>query len=1281
MAMDNLDFEKQKLLEAYRVSINANSTNHQRSAAFSLFEGYKDNPDKCLTLGSLLIVSNEMNEKLLGFELLQNFIRRGWVLTDWNIDMLKAKFKCEIIIHLKNDLAVSSLEQLQILKNSISKLLVSLIIQEFPQKWPELLAELYQISDISIFHNIIVLSIFQRVAEEIINHPNSSLPTHRTKDVRQFLIRDSNLEPLVSLICRNVLIVQRDEVTEVSSRLAISSLYCLNQYIEWMPFVILERSNIREYLVLFLDHEIFLVAAVDCLIGMLKRRNGSVKERAFLLSFFKMPVLQKLGGVVHGKTIAEIDERRYLILKKLLELITEMNNFYLSILSKFANELRSISTDEYRLFLECLFAFRSVQSHVLTSSVLTNVLSNLKHISCKHNSEAWKRLMPVLYECSLFILTKNGFPSMIDHPSSKFAQIDFGDDLECGSFIAQGRSLGCDIIKTLVDLDLKLVSQIVLQDASVSLQDWCNISMSNGDTRGKDATLEAKMLAFTTFVSKLDLAQTSGSTNAEIAELYPKIRKIFLFSLEMCENERNVNVMNALLTVLSSLFVFWFETQENFVRVIKLIFKCFYFESTQANKKSHLIHRHASSLLLGKAVDNLALFLPFYDDFFPILSECFLDKNVDRSCRTAVLECLVALTASVKDPVREDNLRNLIRTPVSIFESLAFNLSDVGTFVPFMGLTTNCDFLPHWDEMQDIRFSITAINGFLRRFVNAAQKQVSMNPTNGNSAVMESLGIEIAETCSKPIATVLQRFHELHDTSVKAHFSSQFTEALEVSEIDRRNLLGIQLALAEVNESIEKTPVYRVQGYVKEIHTNAIQALCSCVLLSCSRLENDSNLCHIFLNTVFHNFANLSNYFIGNVISFYLIPLKDKCPERYHKSVLLPFLKQSLAIIFPRLCQDWEKFCRVTVEENSEDAMKKLKGESDDMSEEVLEDLFLRRNTRSVISVITTLMLANPSSADGSLGGAATDANASNDVTDKMIPSSSVPSALKPRNELKKFAMLVFQDDALYENLILILINAFVWPDTPASTKSAMIFWPLFQPIIERGPSNEVVSLVLTQLLKGYQVNEYCTGTSPLLLSLVFKFYLSLRPRYPIIKDIFYQIPEIVPANFEKFEKEVFVNYVEGHDFPAEKKWKDALRNILKGVVGRPISSMYRDNIIVSKLPEVPPKMKMEYDERTLLDCANVDNGVDDQLLLLFSWLLMYVFRIIKYYNVLNIIFINQFDHINCCLFRKHSCWLICLWVRFCSGIIALYRFLSLPVFVDQIWSQYNFVLRRVIKP
>ena len=150
--------------------------------------------------------------------------------------------------------------------------------------------------------------------------------------------------------------------------------------------------------------------------------------------------------------------------------------------------------------------------------------------------------------------------------------------------------------------------------------------------------------------------------------------------------------------------------------------------------------------------------------------------------------------------------------------------------------------------------------------------------------------------------------------------------------------------------------------------------------------------------------------------------------------------------------------------------------------------------------------MANPGTSEIPHGGRtypAADAKASLDVTDQMISSNSRLRVLKPRNDLKKFAFVVFQDDALYENVLLILMNAFVWPDSTASTKSAMVFWPLFQPIIERGPSNDIVALVLTELLKGYQVNEYCSGASLLLLWLLFKFYLSLRPRYLIMKDIF----------------------------------------------------------------------------------------------------------------------------------------------------------------------------------
>ena len=55
---------------------------------------------------------------------------------------------------------------------------------------------------------------------------------------------------------------------------------------------------------------------------------------------------------------------------------------------------------------------------------------------------------------------------------------------------------------------------------------------------------------------------------------------------------------------------------------------------------------------------------------------------------------------------------------------------------------------------------------------------------------------------------------------------------------------------------------------------------------------------------------------------------------------------------------------------------------------------------------------------------------------------------------------------------------------------------------------------------------------------------------------------------------------------------------------------MYRDSIIVSKLPEVLPKMKMEYDDNSFLQNAG-NIGADNQLLLLFSW--FFLLRIDKF--------------------------------------------------------------------
>ncbi|XP_075250724.1 exportin-5-like [Convolutriloba macropyga] len=1167
--MDESD--EAKVMIAYKTSLNPSTSNLEKQNAFHFLETFKHQSDKCLAIGSSLIRSPNLYEKTLGFELLHCFVQESWTLNDWNSASLKAKFKWEILLHVQNDQTIS---ENRLLVNAVTKLFVLMFLQEFPQNWPDLLPTLFNIMEMSRGQKILVFAIFQRVSEDLIISACESIPSNRTKDIRQFLSRASNLEP-VFRVCHDDMRHALETKSSPDIGLITAEITLMQQILEWVPCELISQFNIRELLLNLLSIKIIRMQVADCIVALLQRKPSDISERALLLSFFKISALRSFRSAIEMTKLSDqIEDDCYIFLKKVLELYITMNDVYANIQSKFVNELSSITPEEHNTFLENLFTLLLVPSHFLHLEVLYLLVQNLKSIVKNPNKASYLQKVSPMYQIALFVLVKVGFPSKSNHPSCRFAGLDFDDDLEFGSYVGQLRSGGCDLIKCLVDLDFSTVSQILIGDFTKTINQW----YSEGQ---KDPLLchylEAKAVALCSFLAKtLPKEETEA-----VVDLKTRLQNIFVFCLEACEREKNASILNSLLSVVSSLFSYWFQSQEIFVRVIKLIFNTMQmvdFDCEEDSKKACLLHRHCSSLFLSKVIEHYDLFIPFYNDFFPILSSFLFNEEIDKMCRASMLESIVILTAYIDEPFRSETLQKLLHFSIDKFNSIV--QEHCQSVDSFLRLTSICNYgekFEYYDQMIELKFSTSLVNGLFRRFWNALERKQNTSDKKDvpEKAVLIKLASDAAKMVTPHAIAVICRLHDLHESAIKSSFCDQLKGALELSEQDRRMILGIQLPVVEALESVGKTPLDKIQNYFKELHSNTIQTLCSAALVSLCEQEQNFKLIELMLEALFCKFDCLSNVCIAGTIKYFLAPIKDKCPESLHASILIPIFKFSFPKIFERLNRDW------TALTSRPDAT--LPGfkdpESGDTSEEALEDLFIRRNSRAIISIIESscIVLTTENVSQKTEGPNVNQKNNDSEMNDATPRLSSIPSIVQCRHELKNFGQMVVNDESLYESVLLILVNAFVWPDTAACSKSIDVFWTLFQPMMQRECSENVIGLIFAQMLKGYQVHEYSNSSSAQLSSLILKFFVSLRPRYPILRTILNQVPESNADLIDEFEKKVQLCYAEKKEtLPSEKKMKEMMRKILKGVVGRPTSRMYQKKILVNKLPRLAPMVKTE---------------------------------------------------------------------------------------------------------
>ena len=1173
MVAIRVDEECQKIFDAYRISLNPLSSNEEKQQAFHFLESFKSKPEQCFSIGSVLVSSDDLYKKLLGFELLICFVQEGWARNDWDSASLKAKFKWEIILFVQN--YNNQFHDDHLIQNSISKLFTMVFLHEFPQKWPDVLPTLYETMTVSKEKKLLVFSIFQRVAEELINSPHKSIPVSRTKDIRQYLTRMPNLEPMFKC-CHDdfaASLLRKEQNVQIEDvRVSQALLACLNELIGWVPLELITKYGLREQLLNFLNDCNFRLLAADCIISLLQRKGCDITERALAISFFKQTSLQYLNSAVEPLKQATVSENGYTFLKKMMELYSAMNDYYSMVQNKFVDELNSVRSEEYSQYLSNMFSLSNFSSHFLHLEVLNIFVANVKTASKNPYCSMYALHAKKVYDMALFALTKVGFPSKMNHASCWYTVIDFGDDLEFGSFIGQLRSCGCESVRSLYELSPKMLADIVIEDFATSANKWC---FSAEKDPLEHHFLEAKSLAFCTFLAKIPLDKDKNP-NFEL-----HLQKVFTFCLDACEKEKNVVVLNALLSVVSALFHYWFQSQEVFVRVIKLLFSSMQreeFENSEQDRKAHVVHRHASSLFLSKVMEHHELFIPFYNDFYPILTSFLFEKSLDKACRSCILESLVILTSYTEDPLRSETLKSVF---LFAFEELSAIVSvrfiSIDAFMDLLSLRNfSGEKFVNWEDMMTLKFCSCCIGGFIRRIVNCLEQRKESESSKNVPQVPDkeafiTFASQTAMLAAPIVMNMLCRFHELHNPEVKASFCKDLKDALEMSMAERKNILGVQSAVVEAFENIEKQPLDKLQTYLKDLHNTLLQFLCGCTLLLMLEKKCNFEMIEKMLNVAFYNFDKVSNTYIASSIKFFLIPIKDKCPENLHGTVLIPIFNFVFPKIFRRLSNDW------TVLTSRPDLV--LPGQNGDQDEEILEDLFLRRNSRSMISIIeSSCIVAQFGPRDDLNKGTDNQVDEDNNDSEmKDVAPRATPTSLKPREELKNFAHLLIKNESLYETVLLILVNAFVWPDTHCCSKAVRLFWAIFQPMIEQGTTDSIIGLIFTQLLKGYQVHEYSNSSSAHLAALIFKFFVTLRPKHEVLRKILSQVPEVNTHVLDEFESRVFETYSSpGKDMPVEKKTKDIMRKLLKGIVGRPVSVLYQKKIQVNELPKLPRAVKTE---------------------------------------------------------------------------------------------------------
>ncbi|CAG5044725.1 unnamed protein product [Parnassius apollo] len=311
-----------ELSRAVELTLNPAVSHDARNQAYNACESFKENSPWCAQAGLLLASGNQYSAvvKHFGLQLMEHTVKYRWT----QITQAEKIFIKESAMKL---LYMGGWETGH-LNDALARVIVEMIKREWPQQWPTLLAELSDACARGHLHTQIVLHVFLRLVEDVATL--QTLEQHqRRKDIYQALT--SNMAEIFAFFMRLIeLHVQefREKTAAGDYGAAASNgrvvqvvLLTLTGFVEWVStnHVVMNDGRLLQILCILLQDDVFQLPAAECLLQVVNRK-GSTKERKPLMILFSEDAVTCIHRAALA-SIATVDEKQYLFLKKLSQVL------------------------------------------------------------------------------------------------------------------------------------------------------------------------------------------------------------------------------------------------------------------------------------------------------------------------------------------------------------------------------------------------------------------------------------------------------------------------------------------------------------------------------------------------------------------------------------------------------------------------------------------------------------------------------------------------------------------------------------------------------------------------------------------------------------------------------------------------------------------------------------------------------------------------------------------------------------------------------------------------
>ncbi|RXM30463.1 Exportin-5 [Acipenser ruthenus] len=1059
------------------------------------------------------------------------------------------------------------LEEESHIKDVLSRIVVEMIKREWPQHWPDMLKELESLTKQGEAQTELVMFILLRLAEDVVTF--QTLPTQRRRDIQQTLTQ--NMENifnfLLNILQQNVNKYRKmktDPTQEIKAkaycRVGVAALNTLAGYIDWVALVHITNDNCRllEMLCLLLSEAELQLEAAECLLIAVSRK-GKLEDRKPLMILFGDVAMHYILSAAQPADGAGLTERHYIFLKRLCQVLCALGSQLCALLASDVDVETPANLGKY---LEAFLAFTTHPSQFLRSSTQVTWGSLFRH-ELLSKDPMTMAITSKYVRASMTNLVKVGFPSKTDSPSCEYSRADFDGDEDFNAFFNSFRAQQGEVVRNAC----KLIPLETFQMAGEWLQYQLNTPIDIGPTTSK--TAEGLCSIFSpSYVQWEAMTFFTESVVSQLIKFVDKEKLPVDQGMELLQavlnyETRDPLILSCVLTNVSTLFPFVSFRPEFLPQVLSKLFLSVTFEVIEESKAPRTravknVRRHACSSIIKMCRDYPQLILPCFEMLYSHVKRLFSNELLlTQMEKCALMEALVLISNQFKNYEKQKAFLEELMAPVSsrwLSEEMTQVLSDPTLFLAFVGA--------------DVK-----VTGII-------DDPTGINRTHNNLFLPENL----------------------------AKLSETFTKAFDMMEVEKNAILGLPQPLLDLYDApVYKTALERMQGFFCTLYDNCFHILGNAGQslqqdfytidglagqLITSAFINLANvpdyrlrpmlhiLCYSssFVWKLLHGFSLLSSHFMRfflNILLCLRVFVKQlvlSCPPEYYNTLMCPILGPLFAYLLQRLTQKWQVINQRSCLSNSEDEPP----EDNPMSQEMLDEQLVRLLTREVMDLLSVCCIMKR----GSEAAGAKEGELEEEDMMATDASQAPQPATNTLDELTELGKCLLKNEDICTTFLTTAYSSLSWKDTITCQRmTTQVCWPLLKQVMSGSLLADAVTWFYGAVLRGLQMHGQHEGCNTALIQLAFFIYETLRPRFPELRTVMEQVPQIQMDCLDQFDLKVLNP---GQQKTADKKRKDIFKRLISGTVGKPLGQQFKKEVHIKNLPSLFKKNKSEPTLETL---------------------------------------------------------------------------------------------------